>query len=137
MPDHDDLRRDCGHAPRLRKSPATCELVLAELAAARGRHRDFDAAFERFAAALGAQLLSEAHARRLAQAFATLMQASLLLGAASAGAPDARAVAEAYCATRLGKDAGWGAVFGASDAAMDIEALLRRAWQEEAPQPAP
>ena len=61
------------------KSPATCERVLAELAAARGRHRDFDAAFERFAAALEAQALTEAHARHLAQAFATLMQASLLL----------------------------------------------------------
>ena len=111
------------------KSPATCERVLAELAAARGRHRDFDAAFERFAAALEAQALTEAHARHLAQAFATLMQASLLLDAASSGAPDTRAVAEAYCATRLGRDAGWGAVFGASDAAMDVEALLRRAWQ--------
>jgi hypothetical protein len=59
------------------------------------------------------------------------------LDAASTGAPDSRAVAEAYCATRLGSEPGWGAVFGASDAAMDVESLLRRAWQEDAARPEP
>ena len=34
------------------KSPATCEVVLHELSGARGGDRHFDAAFERFAAAL-------------------------------------------------------------------------------------
>jgi putative acyl-CoA dehydrogenase len=116
------------------KSADIGALVLHELGAARGRHRDFDAAFERFAAVLGAPLPGEAQARGFAQAFVTMMQAALLLGAAAggaagagAGAPDA--VAEAFCATRLG-DARWGAVYGAGGAGIDTEALLTRAWRE-------
>jgi len=111
------------------KSPAICEVVLRELSSARGHHRNYDAAFERFAAALHAQVLSEEHARRFAQSFVILMQASLLLGAAGGGLP-AAAVAEAFCATRLAEEAGWGAVFGASGAAIDSKSILRRAWEE-------
>jgi len=55
--------------------------------------------------------------------FVTLAQAALLLAGRCA------AVAESYCNTRLG-EAGWGAVFGASAAAMDGGAILDRAWQE-------
>ena len=58
------------------------EIVLQELCAARGRNRDFDAQFERFAAA-SASAPAEAHARRFTQLFVTLMQGSLLLGAAA------------------------------------------------------
>jgi putative acyl-CoA dehydrogenase len=113
------------------KSPATLELVLGELSKVRGCHRDFDTAFERFAAALVTPSVPEAHARRLVQSFVTLMQASLLLGATATGAASgARAMAEGFCATRLGSDAGWGAVFGASDAAIDVESILERAWRE-------
>jgi putative acyl-CoA dehydrogenase len=113
------------------KSPATCEVVLRELSAARGQHRNFDVAFERFAAALDAKVLTEAHARRFTQSFVTLMQASLLLGAAARGDRAAMgAAAEAFCATRLNEEAGWGAVFGAAGAAIDVDSILRRAWQE-------
>jgi hypothetical protein len=52
----------------------------------------------------------------------------LLLNAAAN--PGARAVAEGFCATRLDADSGWGAVFGGSGAALDIRAILRRAWDE-------
>jgi putative acyl-CoA dehydrogenase len=110
------------------KSPATTEVVLRELSMVRGQNRYFDAAFERFAAS-SADGLSEALARRFAQIFVTLMQAQLLLGAASASA-GARAVAEAYCATRLNPESGWGAVFGASSALSDAGALLDRACKE-------
>jgi putative acyl-CoA dehydrogenase len=110
------------------KSAATHEVVLNELSAARGRHRNFDAAFERFAATVGAPALTEAHARRFTQMFITLMQGSLLLGAAmSVGAS---AVADAFCATRLCAEAGWGAVFGAGSATLDVAAILGRAWSE-------
>ena len=127
------------------KSPATCEVVLAEIGAARGLNRHFDAAFERFAAVLSGNAPNEAHARRFAQSFVTLMQASLLLGAANsrdqaavgaatAGAAGAdaaaRHVAEGFCATRLASGAGWGAVFGAGDAGIDAESILDRAWKE-------
>ena len=46
------------------KSPLTREAVLEELSRARGRHRDYDAAFERFAARIDAGSMNEAHARR-------------------------------------------------------------------------
>jgi putative acyl-CoA dehydrogenase len=112
------------------KSPATAEVVLEELSIARGLDQRFDAAFERFAA-LAANGLTETFARRFTQSFVTLMQASLLLGAAAGGgSAAARAVAEGFCATRLDPQSSWGAVFGASGAAIDDNAILERAWSE-------
>jgi hypothetical protein len=58
--------------------------------------------------------------------FVTLMQGSVLLSAASD--PAARAVAEGFCATRLDAESGWGAVFGASGVALDVDAIVDRAW---------
>jgi putative acyl-CoA dehydrogenase len=107
------------------KSPSTREAVLDELTGARGSHPDYDAAFERFAANLQTQGANEAQARRFTQSWVTLMQAALLLsGATGLGS---RAVAEGFCATRLG-DRSWGAVFGAGDAQLDDAAILSRAW---------
>ena len=110
------------------KSPVAREVVVHELSPARGLHRNFDAAFERFAAALDAPAVDEAHARGFTQSFVTLMQAGLLLNAASS--PGASAVAEAFCATRLASESGWGAVFGTSASVMNIDAILDRAWAE-------
>jgi putative acyl-CoA dehydrogenase len=110
------------------RSTASRDVVMHELGQARGRHRNFDAAFERFAAALDSPSLSQAHARRFTQTFVTLMQASVLLSAAAN--PASGAVAEGFCATRLDPDSGWGAVFGASAAALDVKSILDRAWAE-------
>lgn len=110
------------------KSQATREAVLEELSLARGQERHFDAAFERFAAGMGAEGMTEAHARRFAQVFVTLVQAKLLI--AGATNPTAAAVAEGFCATRLG-DQGWGAVFGAVTAQVDSAAILARAWNQD------
>ena len=110
------------------KSPATTEVVLRELSTARGQNRYFDGAFERFAA-FQAEGFGEALARRFVQIFVTLMQAQLLLGAAS-GSAGARIVAEAFCATRLNPEAGWGAVFGAGSTPSDARLLLDRAFKE-------
>ncbi len=110
------------------KSAATREAILQELEPVRGRHPNYDAALERFKAMVGSPAAAEAGARRFAQLFATLTQASVLLGAAEQPAP--RAMAEGFCATRLDPDSGWGAVFGASRAALDIPAILGRAWSE-------
>jgi putative acyl-CoA dehydrogenase len=111
--------------------PATTEVVLEELSAACGQHRNFDAAYERFTAMIHANALNEAGSRGFTQLFVTLAQASLLLAAASAGnRSSAAAVAEGYCATRLSREPGWGAVFGAGAAAMDVGAILDRTWQE-------
>jgi putative acyl-CoA dehydrogenase len=110
------------------KSAATREVVLHELGRARGRNRNFDAALERFAAAVEAPAPAEGYARRFTQMFVTLMQGSLLLsGAADSGA---HAMAEGFCATRLGADSGWGAVFGASSATLGVNAIMDRAWTE-------
>ena len=108
------------------KSPLTREAVLDELSSARGSHPNYDSAFERFAAEIDAGIMNEAYARRFAQTFVTLMQAALLLSG-GAPSPGSRAVAEGFCATRLG-DRTWGAVFGASDAPIDSAAVLSRAW---------
>ncbi|HEY0800499.1 MAG TPA: isovaleryl-CoA dehydrogenase [Steroidobacteraceae bacterium] len=110
------------------RSNATREVVLHELSSARGNHGHYDAALERFAAGIDSGGLNEAHARRFAQSFVTLMQARLLIDGAND--PAARAVAEAFCATRLG-ESGWGAVFGASDAQIDTAAILKRAWDRD------
>ena len=108
------------------KTPATRDVVLEELIAVRGFNRDFDAAFERFAALLRTPIVPEAHARQLTQMCVTLIQASILLG--DAASPGARAVAEGFCATRLSPNSGWGAVFGASHATLDLGAILERTW---------
>jgi putative acyl-CoA dehydrogenase len=110
------------------KSTSTRDVVLHELSAARGRHRNFDAAYERFAATIATPATSEAHARRFTQMFVTLMQGGLLLSAATN--LGASAVADAFCATRLCAEAGWGAVFGASGTALDVDVILDRAWIE-------
>jgi putative acyl-CoA dehydrogenase len=118
------------------KSAAARDVVLHELSAARGRHRNFDAAFERFAAIVDSPALPESHARHFTQMFAILMQGSLLLGAspgAGGGAEataGATAVADGFCATRLSAESGWGAVFGAGGAKVDAAAILDRAWSE-------
>ena len=110
------------------KSAATREAVLDELSATRGQERHFDAALERFAASIDADAMSESHARRFTQSLVTLMQAKLLI--AGAAHPSARAAAEGFCATRLGRQH-WGAVFGAGDAQIDSAAILRRAWNQD------
>jgi putative acyl-CoA dehydrogenase len=107
------------------RSNATRDVVLHELASARGNHRHYDGALERFAAGIGAGGLNEAHARRFTQSFVTLMQAKLLIAGATGAS--SRAAAEGFCATRLA-ESGWGAVFGASDAQVDTDAILSRAW---------
>jgi putative acyl-CoA dehydrogenase len=110
------------------KSLVTAQVVLRELALTRGHDRNYDATFERFAA-LCSESLAEASARRFTQAFVLLMQANLLLGAAASGDDRAaRAVAEAFCATRLNPQAFWGAVFGASDTLVETGLILERAW---------
>jgi len=105
------------------KSAATRQVVLEELSGARGRHPNFDAAFERFAALSHESSSNEANARRFTQLFVTLFQAGLLMATSPA-------VAQGFCETRLSAEPGWGAVFGAGGAAIDVKSILERAWQE-------
>jgi putative acyl-CoA dehydrogenase len=110
------------------KSPAAREVMLSELSAGRGHHAAYDAGFERFAALIANGDVAEGRARHLTQLMVTLMQARLLLGAARDASSGA--VAAGFCATRLSGSGGWGAVFGASEAAVDCDTILQRAWAQ-------
>lgn len=65
---------------------------------------------------------SESGARRLVESMALTLQASLLVRHAPS------AVADAFCATRLGGD--WGHAFGTLPDAVDLDTVLNRALPE-------
>jgi putative acyl-CoA dehydrogenase len=101
----------------LRRRPAALDAFTAELAPAAGADRAFDAA----AAALKQQLAAnpdEADARQIVERMALLLQASLLIRHAPA------AVADAFCATRLGE--GGGRLFGVLPKGADVAGILAR-----------
>jgi putative acyl-CoA dehydrogenase len=107
------------------RSASTSTLLLDALAASRGSHRGYDAAFERFAARLrSTDGLAEAHARSLVRSLVTLAQASLLLTSRDP------VVGDAFCATRLDPDAQWGAVPGEGIPVAAAKALVDRAYRD-------
>jgi putative acyl-CoA dehydrogenase len=88
----------------LGRSAESLAAVTAEVELALGADDRFDAAVKRLAAELADRDGIEARARRVAGLLALCLQGSLLLRYAPP------AVADAFCATRLGGD--WGAVLG-------------------------
>jgi putative acyl-CoA dehydrogenase len=98
---------------------ASLAAVTAELDAARGTDARYDAALKRLAAELGDPERLPLRARRIAGQLALCLQASLLLQSAPA------AVADAFCATRLGGD--WGAVLGTLPPGTPVAQLVDRA----------
>jgi putative acyl-CoA dehydrogenase len=82
------------------RDPAAIEPFLAELEAARGADARLDAAVERVRHELGDAYGIEGRARRVVEAMALALQASLLV---RHGHP---AVADAFCASRLGGEGG-------------------------------
>ncbi len=101
----------------LRREPGATEALAAEIGAATGANRLFDAA----AGALQQQLSTapaEADGRQIVERIALLLQAAILVR----HAPDA--VADAFCATRLG-DAG-GRLFGVLPKGADVDGILAR-----------
>jgi putative acyl-CoA dehydrogenase len=104
----------------LTKHPAALETYLDELAAARGG----DARLDRAAAALREELgrapgIHEHDARRLVERMALALQAALLVQHAPP------AVADAFCASRLGGEGGF--AFGTLPAGADTQAIVERA----------
>ena len=101
----------------LRREPAAGQALLDEVERARGADARLDAAV----AALGADLrtVDESSARRLVERMALVLQASLLVRCAPA------AVADAFCAGRLGDDGRL--AFGTLPSGVDTAALLVRA----------
>ncbi|PZH03255.1 DNA alkylation response protein, partial [Streptomyces sp. NTH33] len=100
----------------LGREPGTAEALFAELALARGADARLDAAVARLRTGLGEA--SPVGARRLVELMALTLQASLLVRHAPP------AVADAFCATRLGGD--WGHSFGTLPAGADLDAVLER-----------
>ncbi|MFE9421612.1 acyl-CoA dehydrogenase family protein [Kitasatospora sp. NPDC006697] len=101
------------------RSPESVEAFFAELGAAAGADRHLDAAVADLRKQLGDQAELEYRTRRVVEAMAVALQASLLVRYAEP------AVADAFCVSRLGGDRG--AAFGTLPPGVDTEALISRA----------
>ena len=100
------------------QEPGTLEALLAEVRLAKGANADFDRLVSRLERDLMDPADVELRARRVVEAMALALQASLLLRHAPA------AVSDAFCATRLADDARL--MFGAIPAGMDFAAIIER-----------
>ena len=101
----------------LSREPGTAEALFGELALARGADARLDAAVTRLKT--GLSKASPTTARRLVEQMALSLQASLLVRHAPP------AVADAFCATRLGGD--WGHAFGTLPESAALDAIVERA----------
>ncbi|WP_435281562.1 acyl-CoA dehydrogenase family protein [Streptomyces koelreuteriae] len=101
----------------LSREPGTAEALFGELDLARGADARLDAAVTRLKNGLPAA--SQTTARRLVEQMALTLQASLLVRHAPP------AVADAFCASRLGGD--WGQAFGTLPETAGLDAILERA----------
>ena len=103
----------------LRREPAGRDAFLAEVDAAAGGDRRLDAAVARLRGELDGGADPEGGARRVVERMALVLQGSLLVRYAPP------AVADAFCASRLGGD--WGYAFGTLPAGLDMRAIVSRA----------
>jgi putative acyl-CoA dehydrogenase len=101
----------------LRREPAAQAAFAAEIEASAGGNVAVDAAWRKLAPRLAAAT-PEAQARRLVEEMALVLQGALLARLAPA------AVADTFCATRLGDEGGWS--FGVLPLAADVTAILGR-----------
>ncbi|MGW2823789.1 DNA alkylation response protein [Streptomyces sp. NPDC001443] len=101
----------------LGREPGAADALFAELDLARGADARLDATVSRLRSGLAGA--SPSGARRLVELMALALQASLLVRYAPP------AVADAFCATRLGGD--WGYAFGTLPDSADLDAILSRA----------
>ncbi|GGQ72428.1 DNA alkylation response protein [Streptomyces flaveolus] len=105
----------------LGRSPETAHALFGELALARGADARLDAAVARLET--GLTTATETGARRLVELMTLTLQASLLVRHAPP------AVADAFCASRLGGD--WGHAFGTLPEGADLGGILGRALPGE------
>ena len=103
----------------LARQPGTVDVLWRELDAAAGADARYDAGLARLRDALDDPASLEARARRVVEAMAVAWQASLLLRHAP------HAVADAFCATRIGGAGGMH--YGTLPAGADVAAILDRA----------
>ncbi|UQA92462.1 acyl-CoA dehydrogenase family protein [Streptomyces halobius] len=103
----------------LQREPAALNAVLTEIGAARGADHRLDRAIKGLLTELADLEGIEGRARRLVERLALVLQGSLLVRFAP---PE---VADAFCASRLGGDAG--AAFGTLPHTLDLAAIVARA----------
>ncbi|SFC38452.1 acyl-CoA dehydrogenase family protein [Streptomyces aidingensis] len=103
----------------LRNEPPALNAYLTEVGQAAGADHRLDAAIKDLLALLSDLDGIESRARLLAERFALVLQGALLVQHAPA------AVADAFCASRLGGE--WGTAFGTLPAGADLAALVDRA----------
>ena len=101
------------------KQPESVEAVFAEIELAAGADSRLDDAAARLRKELTNLDDLQVRARRIAESMALVLQGSLLVR----HAPDA--IADAFCASRLGGD--WGIAFGTLPAGIDTKAIIERA----------
>jgi putative acyl-CoA dehydrogenase len=99
------------------REPESVEALRAEIAAAAGADRRLDAAMAELEKSLVD--VDETGARRLVERMCQVFAGSLLVRQATP------AIADAYCATRLGGD--WGQAFGTLPAGIDTRAIIAQA----------
>ncbi|MBX3283939.1 MAG: acyl-CoA dehydrogenase family protein [Actinobacteria bacterium] len=102
------------------RDPESVAALLDEIALARGADARLDRAVDDLHAELGDLDQLELRARRIVERAALALQGSLLVRHAPP------AVADAFCATRLGGDGG--RAFGTLPPGTDVGAILDRAW---------
>jgi putative acyl-CoA dehydrogenase len=102
------------------REPSTVGAYLSEVGLAMGANRVLDKAVQELKDSLAG--LAERDARRVAERFAVILQASLLVRHAPA------AVSDAFCASRLGDD--HGGAYGTLPGGADLEAIIERAGPE-------
>lgn len=100
--------------------PESVEAYFAEVSRARGENPHLDHAIDRVGKELADRGDIEYRARRVVELMALVLQGSLLVRYGH------RAVADAFCASRLGED--WGAAFGTLPVGVDTTAIIERAY---------
>ena len=100
------------------REPGTLDAFLAEVSLASGADARFDDALARVQKELTSLDDIELRARRVVEQMALVFQGSLLVRYAPV------AVADAFCATRLGRD--WGGAFGTLPRGLDLDSILER-----------
>lgn len=103
----------------LQREPEALNAFLQEVGRARGADHRLDAAIKDLLTELADLDGIEARARRLVERMALVLQGSLLVRWAPS------AVADAFCASRLGGD--WGTAFGTLPHTLDLESVVTRA----------
>ncbi len=101
------------------REPHAVDVFFDEVGLAAGADRRLDAAVEDLRAQLADASSLEVRARRVAESIAQVLAGSLLVRSGNS------AVADAYCASRLGGD--WGHAFGTLPVGTDTGAIMERA----------